>query len=307
MRLTYKEFKEKVENEILDYMPEEYEAWKVWIRPTAKVNDIKDGMSILSLKRGVAPIMYIDEMYLFYCKDGDFEQTMREAVKAYISMDTRYFATPEGVLGKINADNLYIELVNTKENTEMISNIPNRAWNDLSIVYKIKYSSADGTCKILVTNEVQKLLRMSEEELYQAAYKNIIKDIMIENLAEVLIRAIGYQVANMEIDEIEAKETIKLINTVSNKAWVITNHKCVCGAAAVLDTDTLESIAADIDADLVLLPSSAHEMMIIPKVVDIEMAKSWVRTVNRESLPREDFLSDNVYVYDRATKKVSIG
>lgn len=63
------------------------------------------------------------------------------------------------------------------------------------------------------------------------------------------------------------------------------------------------------DSDLIIIPSSKHELLFIKKnqlSISISDVKQMVYTVNRTALEPKDILSDNVYVWDREKKKLIV-
>ena len=63
-------------------------------------------------------------------------------------------------------------------------------------------------------------------------------------------------------------------------------------------------------SNLYILPSSVHELIVIPesRLGNIDMAlsglKNMVETVNKEEVSSEDKLSDSVYYYDRVQDNI---
>lgn len=70
----------------------------------------------------------------------------------------------------------------------------------------------------------------------------------------------------------------------------------------------LKDFAAVLEYDLIILPSSVHEVLLVPYEEDLcmEELKEMVRHINRTEVAKEEVLSDNVYCYSRKTDKISI-
>ena len=90
--------------------------------------------------------------------------------------------------------------------------------------------------------------------------------------------------------------------------YVLSNSVGINGASALMYPNALKSIADELKKDLVILPSSIHEVLLIPyeNDVDFEDLSNMVTTINQEQVPVEDRLSNHVYYYSRAADQVII-
>ena len=90
--------------------------------------------------------------------------------------------------------------------------------------------------------------------------------------------------------------------------YVLTNNQKLYGAGCMLYPGLLESISEKLDHDLFLLPSSIHEMILLPaanRSYSKELA-DMVAQINRTELAADEVLSDQVYYYSRADLALSI-
>ncbi|MBO5633054.1 MAG: hypothetical protein J5965_28685 [Aeriscardovia sp.] len=81
--------------------------------------------------------------------------------------------------------------------------------------------------------------------------------------------------------------------------YVITNNSNMRGASAMLDKKGIGELADRIGIhEFVLLPSSIHECILVPKTgdVDMEMFENMVKEVNATTLDPFDILVDRVYL-----------
>ena len=72
------------------------------------------------------------------------------------------------------------------------------------------------------------------------------------------------------------------------------------GAASVLDKDTMETISEMLGGDFVVIPSSIHEVIILPMDdnVDKDELEGIIREVNTGQVAPEERLSYHAYQYD---------
>ena len=85
-----------------------------------------------------------------------------------------------------------------------------------------------------------------------------------------------------------------------SQLYVLTNAAAHYGAAAVLDPDIQQQLAATFDDGFLLLPSSTHEFLAVPSTGDESQAQDlaqMVRAINHDEtiMHHEDILSDHVY------------
>ena len=88
--------------------------------------------------------------------------------------------------------------------------------------------------------------------------------------------------------------------------YVLSNTSGLHGACVMLYPNVLKKLADRLDRDLVILPSSIHEVLLLPydeNVVFDELA-DMVAAINHSDVPVEDRLSDHVYFYSRAADEI---
>ncbi len=70
----------------------------------------------------------------------------------------------------------------------------------------------------------------------------------------------------------------------------------------------LKKIASKLNDDLIILPSSVHETILLRASIagNTSVLKLMVEEVNQSQVEREERLSDNVYKYERSSDKVSV-
>ncbi|MDY6308752.1 MAG: DUF5688 family protein [Oribacterium sp.] len=81
------------------------------------------------------------------------------------------------------------------------------------------------------------------------------------------------------------------------------------GAGVIMYPDFMDKAAKELGGDFYVLPSSIHEVLLLRDdgVVSLEDLKDIVRTVNRMEVAPDERLSDNVYHFDAAERKLEIG
>jgi hypothetical protein len=89
--------------------------------------------------------------------------------------------------------------------------------------------------------------------------------------------------------------------------YVLTTESGTLGASALYYPDVKEKAAEVIGCSYYVLPSSTHEVILVPDAAGIDEKElcSMVKQANRTVVEPKDVLSDNVYHFDKDTKELS--
>lgn len=87
---------------------------------------------------------------------------------------------------------------------------------------------------------------------------------------------------------------------------ILSNEQKMNGATALLDSKMMDEISERMGGDFYILPSSLHEVIILPVRDDfnIKDLEAMVQDVNATQVSNEDQLSDHVYAYDSVEKEI---
>lgn len=195
---------------------------------------------------------------------------------------------------------IIFQLVNTERNADLLKTIPSVGFLDFSIIFKIYYEDFQmGSASVTITNRMLDLWNVSADTVYKDAQANtpVLQEYSLKGMVETLVE----HGMSMKTDNILAE------NKKSNDMYILTNRQLFCGCGCILYPHILEDFAEKIGMNLYILPSSRHEVLLVPETGnDPHYLVQTVREVNRTQVEQEDFLSDNVYYYSRETKEISI-
>ena len=186
-------------------------------------------------------------------------------------------------------NNIACKVINYNKNRELLKNIPNIKYLDLAIVfYYFIEDKKMGEGSILIYDSHLCLWGKTKEEIYHHARKNT-------------TRLLPYQFQKIEeilkgsLDEEELLEDGML------PMYVLSNERKYLGAVAILYDSILASIGECLEDDFYILPSSIHEVIMIPKKIEItsDELKVMVEDINLTQVLPEEVLSNEVYVYER--------
>ena len=306
MNLNYEEFKERIKDDIKDYMDEKYKDCEVVIRKVNKTNREVDGLNMLDIPglKNATPTLYVNDLYEKYEKTGDYEEiarmaaeTMEYGIKSFNSQIKEECLDTSKLKDKV-----FFSLINAEQNRELLNTVPHREFEDLAIVYRWNIGSDSmGTYTNLVNNDLAKKEGLTENDLYKAANKNTkeLFPVLVKNMNEVISEIIfGDSELSGEMEE-EFKEV--MMETQDERSmYVITNESKLFGAASMLYEEPLHELAEKIGSDLYILPSSIHEVIAVSADFGSpdELAKM-VYEINMDQVDINDRLSNQVYCYDK--------
>ena len=304
--MEYKEFIDYIKKQTKRIAGKEK---KVELTHIIKNNDMEyDGIVILDKDDYISPTIYLDYYYEEYREGKDIDSIVMEIMLAYEQNKDRIDIKPsdiydfEAVKGRI-----MFKLVNSKKNTKLLSRLVHRPILDLEIVYYILFDEfEDGSITSLIYTNHMERWGVTEEDIYRLAYENtrrvlgasirrmddIIKDILFEQAG-----------SNRQIYE----ETVEMLNMGCGiDMYVLTNDRKNLGAVSVLYTDILYEFAKKLERNLYILPSSIHEVIIIPKEEEYkkEDLSLMVNEINSTEVHPSEVLSENVYEYDYASNRI---
>lgn len=197
-------------------------------------------------------------------------------------------------------EKLAIQVVSTERNTDMLQNIPHKEIEDMSMVCRfIVDGGPGGVGSILITNQMLENFNITKDQLFDDAMKYApdLRPSEIKGMADMLAEIMGIDVSELE-NEFGAPigDSIPM--------YVASTQDRTNGAGIIAYPGFLDMAAEKLGGDFYLLPSSVHEVIILPdsKDMDPKELESMVQEVNRTQVAPEDRLSNKVYHYDSKDK-----
>lgn len=306
--MNYEMFKEIVKEQFLNHMPEEFADHQISIHPVDKVNQRLDAINVLppdNTDMAVIPNIYVNYMYEHYQQCRDLNETLDTAavnyVKAYKEAPVNYGEQEY----KFDKRKIVMALVNKEQNEELLNGVPNRAFQDLSVIYRyVVDDDQRGLQTTIINNALAERMEMTEEALFQSASENTKRLFppMVKSMNEVMHDIFASEGMPEEMISMFAGEMPP-----EQCMYVIGNERGINGAASMLYEDELHKLAEKLDTDLYILPSSLHEVIAVS--VDLgdpnELAEM-VAEINMNQVQLGERLSNQVYHYDKDLRKLSL-
>ena len=297
--MKFEEFKKYVIDNIMSYIPEEFQEGKVETTNVTKANDTElTGIMVKKPGTNISPTVYLEPAYESYLDNGDEELEVRRLADG-ITRGLRNIPsiTPEEILDFDSIkDKICCRMVNTDFNKEFIADKPHTDIEDLSVLYSIVLNKdEDGIATVTITDPMMEKYGVSLAELHEIAVKNqeSVMPSQIRTLKDILVE-------DMARDTGKTPEELEDMIPDVDPMYVLTNEGSVNGAACVLSAEAMDKVRETVGDGVYILPSSVHEVIILPmdKFDDPEKLADMVRSVNQSAVSPEIKLSDNVYTYD---------
>ena len=296
--MTINDFVDAVKDHLFDNRPD------MAVNHTADVNEViknngmlLHGLTIREEGERVAPTIYLEQFFDNF-KGGEI---LDEILDKIISVYEEH-KSPKGISVDFFTDfdqakdRLAMKVVNADKNAQMLEGVPHFKFGDLAAIFQVQVdSNAYGNAVITVKDEHMKMWGVDTNTLMEHAKANMEEKqpVRIQSMIEVLSEMMGGMPDGMETAE-------------APQMYVMSNETKINGAAAMIFTEKLDEFAADRGANLFILPSSIHEILLIPdngnmSVPELEMM---VKEVNETQVAPDEVLSDNVYYYDKDAKNL---
>ena len=300
--MNFEEFTKEIEKEI-----RKKTGLPTTICNAMKNNEIKKaGIVIAEAGRDIAPVISLEAYYDAFNHGMEMESIiedildMNETVKIDRDFKPASLFDYDSIKGRI-----IFCIINTQKNAELLKEIPHREIEDLSVVYKILLEKSEtGDAMIRITDKFMEKWKVSEEELWERAEENTKQIFPAEffTMTSALSELMG-----MGRNTTENLLTGEKIGT-WDRMYVLSNKMRSEGAACLAYQGILETIAGILRRNYYILPSSIHEVIVLPDrgELEVEGINEMVKDINECELDPEDVLSDHCYKYLAEERKLII-
>ncbi len=299
--LSFKDFTNEVLEKLKERLGYKYD---FQVTEVEKNNNVKKIAIVAGMyEESSSIVIYIEGYYEEYINGVCIEQIVY-SMSAFIQSNQIEIDIEEIKYFDKIKDRLFFRLINYKANKAALGNIPHIKYLDLAIVFSLGFKD-EGYMTMTINNTLMEVWGKSVEELYEQTKKSTpsLFGISFRTMNDVLLE-LAIEKFKEESDALEGVE--KVLKKVELPLYILTNEIGINGSAVMLYEGTLKEIAEGFGSDLIILPSSIHEVLILAyeEDLDIDELKEMVYMINRSEVPVVDILSDNVYRYSREKDEV---
>ena len=261
-----------------------------------------DGLVIMEKGKDIAPTIYLDSFYELYTNGENIKNIIRQ-IEVIYEQNKNNVTFDVNILKHFDTikDKIVYKVVNYRSNEKLLEQVPHKRILDLAVVFYCLLDNEYGrSAPALIYNNNLKNWNVTIDDVYKAALKNT-PDLLHSKISSMaaLFEKCGVNVDGEEVD---------LKDYVPSDMYVLTNESKLNGAACILYENVLYDFAQKLGADLYILPSSVHEVILLPKLSMFEKDElvNMVKEVNTEGVAADEVLSDHVYEYNRTERLITM-
>ena len=246
---------------------------------------------------------YLEQFYGFFKHDADLRECIGNMIRVDVKPET---ITEHGSMFGDMTDwealrpRVRCQIINRVRNLKLLHEVSNTEYLDLAVVYSLEFQEhGPYIYSVRITKKMLGQMNVSVEELHKQALTNMKRKFpyKIEPLEDIILNQTAFD-----------REHIPDGNQLNLPVYVIQNRLEADGAAVILDQEPFEMLANQLGTNLLVLPTSVHELMAMPEMPDetVENMKTLLMKINLECVKTEEQLSPHVYRYDREKREMEI-
>lgn len=265
-----------------------------------------DSLVILKEGKNFAPNIYLQAYYEAYLEGIAMEELAGRLCTVYNNCNQPISEVSLNYTFDEMKSFIIYRLVSYERNRKLLESIPHIKYLDLAITFHcLVHNDMEGIGTIRITNEHMDAWKVTLPELKEQAVQNTVKKFppVIRSMDEVIRGLLSEESGSEDLPEeiLDDLMDSHSITAARRNMFILSNQKGINGAACLLYDKVLERFSEKVHADLFILPSSIHEVILIPDDKSISKAAltQMVQDVNRTQVAGDEVLSDRVYYYSR--------
>lgn len=275
------------------------------MREVRKNNGIlRQGLLIHRQGQNVSPTIYLESYLESYEEGVPLAEIVRRVLCVYResmprdSVDMAFFCSFEKV-----KDRICYRLVGRKGNESLLEDVPHIDFLDLAVCFYYAYQGKKlGEGSILIYNSHMEMWETTTADLLKVAESNTPRLFpwVCSSMEEVIAELADEEEMPGDCGAREIARDFPM--------QVLSNAGRTQGAACMIYPGVLERLAAERRCSFYILPSSIHEVLLLPEDIPgtAEDLKRMIAEVNCTQVAPEEVLSDSLYYYDFLERRVKI-
>ena len=302
--MNRKEFYEYVKDNVKEYLPESYRDAEIKLQEVEKNNGLKlTGITIPNGDQRIVPTIYLDSLYQEYINGKDVDSCVGDVADMRIEAQGKAEFLDMGVPDIFDyekmKDKLQMRICDKEWNTDRLADKVVTEHGDFAAYYAVNLEeNGEGISSIPVTVSLMNEWGVSVEQIQaDAMMADRNRGVVLMNMNEIIKSMIfGEEPENLLNEKLD-------IETMREPMFCLTNAQKMNGASLLLQEDIRKQIGECLGSDYFVLPSSIHEVLILPDngLFEVPELNAMVKEVNETQVERQEQLSDKVQFCDGKT------
>lgn len=267
-----------------------------------------DVIMIRKAKEKIAIVLYLQEYYEQFLAGTTINcliLTMLE--RYYVALEEQEQILKNSSLlqkKELLEPRLFFYCIPTKKNQELLKEIPHQNVLDLSLVCSLFISQKNATiASITITEKMMKTYGWTQAALFQKAKENT--PFLFPEKLQSIIETLEESFKKLP-NSIDVSKELQMVKEDSLPMMVISNHVHLYGFSAIFYPNVLQKLAEKEDKNLIIIPSSIHEALVLTDDKKLEAGKmnQMITEINQKQVREDERLSNRAYYYDRKRKEL---
>ncbi len=244
-----------------------------------------------------SPVVYLQPLYQEYRSGRPLEELSLSILRSIRRDRPLSLTLPDLILDAALArEHITFRLISHALNEPLLDELPWFPFLDLAIVFYLQLPSDSGqTSSVCISHSLTQLWEITPDELHRLAFQNT------PRLFPPVLDPLEQMIAKYTKSSLPALSDRPLLH-------VLTNRSASFGAACLLYDGLIKKFAGHMQSDVLILPSSIHEVLLLPRTARLSVAelRQTVQWVNETIVDRQELLSDEVYLYEQKTDRFTV-
>ena len=297
----FEEVLEAVKMQIPEDLRDEIE---VSIREVIKTNDeLLHGISIMIPEAQCAPTIYLEDYYEDYMNGMPIDEIAENIVDVSIAAYKVAPTVEEFALEYEDIqDKLTIQVLDSEMNKGRLKDLVYQPVGNgfVAIPYVALKEGEQGRMMAAVTKPMAKEMEYDIDKLLETAFRNTAEyyEPVFIGMESMLFSEDRPEIVNPMKDGFEINPNLNM--------YVLTNTMQRNGASVLFYPDVQKRIGEVLGKDYYVLPSSLHEVIIVPEGTGptLKELQTMVKEANRTVVEPQEVLSDKVLFFDRERNRL---
>lgn len=292
------------------------EGYRIKVNKIVKNNDtVLYGLCIVEEGTSITPTIYLNKYFDEYKDERAIDSILKEISYIYEQNKKPNMQVNANDITDFNKvkNHIVLKLVNRERNTDFLNDIPFVSFCDLAVIFSLMVSAdAAETASITVRNNLFDYWKVDVDTLYKIAEENTEKLLpaKIQSMNEVMKEMFRSDMGSDIFSDAEFSKIFEEMTGDNSEPtmYVARNSNGINGATVLLYDGLIREFARKIGKDVFIIPSSIHEIIMVPDngSMDADDIRNMVVDVNSSQVAPEEVLSDSVYLYSRDNDSITL-